>query len=403
MIVPFVVLGVPVALATFVFTPESGRRHGPEDLELAQEMARRAAQIIENARLHQRLRQSETRFRVALAHSKIAVFEEDTEFRVRWMYNAQFGVGPQTAVDPAASETLPFQCSDELDALKRRVLESGEGVRTAVDAIVGGERRHLLVDYEPLRGVGGIVGITGAAVDITEAKRAQEELAHALSFREQMMGVLSHDLRNPLSAVLALSGLMQRQDGLDGRAQEGLRRIEQSAKRMNEMIGTILDFTQLRFRGGLPPLTLETVDLDELSSAVVDELRAAHPGREIVVEASGDLRGRWDSGRTAQIVSNLVANALTHGAHEAPVRLSMRADNGAAVIVVTNSGPTIPEELVDRLFEPFQQGARNGSRGLGLGLFIVREIVRAHGGTIDVDSKGDSTTFTVRLPRAPAV
>ncbi|MCU1282114.1 MAG: multi-sensor signal transduction histidine kinase, partial [bacterium] len=238
MIIPFVVLGAPIAVATFVFAPESGRRHGPEDLALAQELARRAAQIIENARLHERLRQSEARFRVALERSNIAVFEEDTDFRVRWMYNAQLGAEDRSPVDHTAA--LPFEVSAELETLKRRVLETGEGARTAVDAVVRGERRHLLINFEPLRGVGGVVGITGAAVDITEAKRIQEELAQALAFRERVMGILGHDLRNPLSSVLGLSGLLQQQEGLSGNAREGLKRIEQSAERMNEMIGTIL-------------------------------------------------------------------------------------------------------------------------------------------------------------------
>jgi PAS domain S-box-containing protein len=388
MILPFVVLGKPVAVATFVRTRESGRRYGKDDLALAQEMARRAAQIIENARLHEQLRQSEARFRVALAHSKIAVFEEDADFRVRWMYNEKLG---------------PIDATPEIDALKRRVLETGAGVRATVDATVGGERRHLLVDYEPLRGAFGVVGITGAAVDITEAKRVQDELARELDFRERMVGVLGHDLRNPVSAVLGLSALLQQREEADGKTREGLQRIELAARRMSEMIATLLDFTQVRARGELP-LSVESVDLDALSRAVVDELRAAHPGREISVESEGDVHGRWDSGRTAQVVSNLVANALTHGAGDAAVRLSLIGSGDGVALCVTNRGPTISPELAARMFEPFEQGSRNGeaprARGLGLGLFIVREVVRAHGGTIDVRSDDDRTTFTVRLPRA---
>jgi PAS domain S-box-containing protein len=391
MIVPFVVLGAPIAVATFVFTPESGRRHGADDLALAQEMARRAAQIIENARLHERLRQSEARFRVALERSNIAVFEEDAEFRIRWMYNA--------------SDFLAVEQPPELAALKRRVLETGEGARTAVDAVMRGERRHLLINYEPLRGVGGVVGITGAVVDITETKRIQEELAQALAFRERVMGILGHDLRNPLSSVLGLAGLLRQQETLSDYAREGLKRIEQSAERMNEMIGTILDFTKLRFLGGLQ-LALESVELDALARTIVDELRVAHPGRSIEIDARGDLRGRWDGGRIAQVVSNLVGNALTHGARESPVQLSLFAEDGSVLMVVENRGPTIPEQFVDQLFEPFRQGPTDGEalrpRGLGLGLFIVREIVNAHGGKIEVRSRDELTTFTVRLPRVAA-
>jgi signal transduction histidine kinase len=399
MIVPFVVLGTPVAIATFVLAPESGRRHGAADLALAEEMARRAAQIIENARLQQQLQKSEARFRVALEHSNIAVFEEDTNFRVRWTYNARFG---DDSGDPGrdGGEILPFAPSAELDALKREVLRSGKGARTAVDGVVQGERRHLLIGYEPLRDVGGIAGLTGTAVDITELKRAQDELAQALAFRERMMGVLGHDLRNPLSAVLGLSKLLRLDEALPASVREGLERIEQACRRMNEMIGTLLDFTQLRALGGLP-ITREAVDLHEVALTVVDELRVANPRRDIVVAAPAQIRGLWDPARMAQVVSNLVGNALTHGAYDAPVQLSLSLDQHQAVLAVTNRGPAIPPELADRLFEPFQQGPSNGngrSRGLGLGLAIVQAIVQAHGGTIGLESDDQATTFTVRLP-----
>jgi signal transduction histidine kinase len=309
----------------------------------------------------------------------------------------------------AEEDCAPAVPSGEaLDALRRRVRDTGQGVRSEIEVECHGERRHFLLSLEPLRGVGGTVGITGAAIDITDAKRVQDELARELAFREQMMGVLGHDLRNPLSAVLALSGLMQRQDEQPHRTREGLQRIEQSARRMNEMIGTLLDFTQLRFRGALP-ISRESVDLAALARTVVDELRAAHAHRKIEIEAADALRGHWDPGRTAQIVSNLVANALEHGHHDVPIRVSLSGDDATATLVVSNRGPAIPSELVERMFEPFQQlsvGLGNGngngkSRGLGLGLFIVREIVQAHGGSIDVRSEGDVTTFAVRLPRAP--
>src|SRR5205807_9421547 len=122
--------------------------------------------------------------------------------------------------------------------------------------------------------------------------------------------------------------------------------------RMNEMIGTLLDFTRLRFRGGLP-LALEPLALDELARTVVDELRAAHPRRDLRVAAAGALGGRWDRGRIAQVVSNLVGNALEHGAYESPVELALSADDGHVLLAVTNRGPTIPAGVVERLFEPF--------------------------------------------------
>jgi signal transduction histidine kinase len=219
-----------------------------------------------------------------------------------------------------------------------------------------------------------------------------------------MMGVLGHDLRNPVSAVLGLAGLMRLHDGLGDKAREQLGLIEQAARRMNEMIGALLDFTRLRFQGSLP-VAFEEFDLDELVRGIVAELQAAHSRREIELCASGNLRGRWDPGRIAQLLSNLAANALSHGAYESPVRVTLAGEGEAVLLSVSNRGPVIPPELVDRLFEPFQQGPESGGnrrRGLGLGLFIVREIVRAHGGTIDVRSNDDLTTFAVKLPRTAA-
>ncbi|HZS39989.1 MAG TPA: ATP-binding protein [Polyangia bacterium] len=401
LLVPFLVMGKAVALAVFILTPESGRSYDADDLALAEEMARRAGQIIENARLHQQLQQSEARFRIALEHANIAVVETDLERRIRWAYNTRLDSSDGRLIGKTASEVLGGEAAAGLEELQRRVIETGEGARGTFAGVFGGQRRHFLVRYEPLRGVDGMVGLTGATVDVTELKQAEEQLARELKFRERMMGVLGHDLRNPVSAVLGLAGLVRVDDTMSDKAREQLGLIEQAARRMNEMIGTLLDFTRLRFHGSLP-VAVEEIDLDELARGVVAELHAAHRRREIELCASGDLRGRWDPGRLAQLLSNLAANALTHGAHESPVRVALAGEGEAVLLSVSNRGPMIPPESVDRLFEPFQQGTDgdgNGRRGLGLGLFIVREIVRAHGGTIDVRSAGDLTTFAVTLPR----
>jgi signal transduction histidine kinase len=236
-------------------------------------------------------------------------------------------------------------------------------------------------------------------LEMSEARTGHGQTELAIGYSEQMMAVLSHDLRNPLSAVRCLASLLQLQEGLPANVHRGLERIEQAARRMNEMIETLTDFARSRSQEGFP-VSVERVDLVELCRTVVDELRVAHPHREIRLTAPNDVTGYWDTARLAQVVSNLVGNALTHGAGGAAIDLSVIADDKHAMLNVTNRGPAIPPELMDHIFDPFRQGGANHRHGLGLGLYIVRAIVRAHRGTISIRSTEQTTTFSVRLERS---
>ncbi len=401
---------LPSSLATmaFMMTSESGRKYGQEDVAVADELVRRAAQIVENARVHQKLRQTEERFRVALAHSNVTLFEQ-ADGRYRWIYNPPFGYQAalgKTSGDLVNDDLVTPEEAARLNALDRIVLETGERVHEEIQVSPsGGETRHLLLSQEPLRDPSGaIVGLTGAATDITDQKRAQEQLAQALVFRERMMGILGHDLQNPLGAVRALASLLSRREDVPQNARESLAEIGRASQRMFEMIGTLLDFTQSRFEDSLPIAPVAT-DLHDVCRGVVDELLAVEPGRTIELDMEGDGRGTWDPARMAQVVSNLVANALEHGAMGGAVRVSVRGDEEDAVLEVENQGPAIAPELMAVMFEPFCRGSAprdaTHARGLGLGLYIVSQVVHAHGGTIAVDSTAErGTTFTVRLPRA---
>ncbi len=406
LVVP-VTLSTSLATMTFLMTSESRRKYGEEDVALAEELVRRAAQIVENARVHRRLRQTEERFRVALAHSNITLFEQDAEGRYTWIYNAPLGFSASDVVGRTTRELVSAEEAGPLEALDRAVLRSGDRAQqeARISERGGGEVHHLLVSQEPLRDPSGdIVGLTGAATDITGQKRAQEQLAQALAFREQVMGILGHDLRNPLGAVCALAALLLRREDLPEDAMEPIAEIGRAGHRMLEMIGTLLDFTGSRFAGALPVAPVAT-DLHDVCRNVVGELRAASPGRSIELELEGDGRGTWDPARMAQVVSNLVGNALQHGARHAPVRVSVSGDDRTVVLAVENQGPAIAPELMPGLFEPFFRGPAprdtSRGRGLGLGLYIVRQVVDAHGGTVDVDSSEErGTAFTVRLPRS---
>ncbi len=365
-------------------------------------------QMVENARVQQQLRESESRFRVALAHSNVSVFEKDSELRLRWMYNPMFGTQPADVIGKTDADFFSPEEAAKLVALQRSALRTGDRIRQEVSVSPRGERRHLLVDIEPLRDPSGaVIGLTGAATDITDQKRAQEDLAQALAFREQVLGILGHDLRNPLGAVRVLATLLLRREDLPEAVRSSLWEIDRSGERMLEMIGTLLDFTESRVKETLPVAPVP-MDMHELCRSVVEELLAANPGRSIELEVEGDGGGRWDPARLAQVVANLIGNALKHGARHGSVSVSVSGHDEDVVLEVSNEGPVISPEVMRVLFEPFRRGSdsRDAShaRGLGLGLYIVRLIVNAHGGAISVEStREQGTAFKVRLPRTAAV
>jgi signal transduction histidine kinase len=183
-------------------------------------------------------------------------------------------------------------------------------------------------------------------------------------------------------------------------------RILSSADRAHRMIRDLLDFTQARLSGGIP-VRAGPMDLHDIAQHVVEETRIASPDRDIQVEFKGDGRGEWDADRIAQVLTNLVSNALAYSPQGTPVRVELRDEGDAVVASVQNQGTPIAPELLPRLFEPLTRGQRQGrdkgSRSIGLGLYIVDHIVRAHGGTVGVRSSAEEgTTFTVHLPRRPA-
>jgi two-component system sensor histidine kinase/response regulator len=227
----------------------------------------------------------------------------------------------------------------------------------------------------------------------------QQQLAQANEVARQQdtnMGVLAHDLRNPLNVIVTGTQLLRRVPALPDQAQKIADRIDRSARRMGTMIRDILDFARGRLGGGIP-LNRQAADLAALCTEITDEVQAAYPGAIIDVHMEGELQGSWDNARIEQALSNLIVNAIQHGVGSVTLTLSGRAGDHA-VVTVRNGGPPIPAEQLPNLFDAFRRGGKSPA-GLGLGLFIVREIVRAHDGTIEVASSSGGTTFTMRLPR----
>lgn len=236
-----------------------------------------------------------------------------------------------------------------------------------------------------------------------EAQAAKQELERLGLFREQFLGMIGHDLRNPLGAITMSAQLLLRQGATPPAAARTYSSIVANAGRMARMIDDLLDFTRGRLGRGIP-IQPTPMDMHEVSRGLLEDLRVSHPGRILRLSAVGDGHGRWDPDRIVQLLSNLVGNALQHGAADAPIGLCI-AGNGASIVVeVKNEGPPIPHDELPDLFEPFRRARDDAGprEGLGLGLYIVQQIAHAHGGSVEVRSTAETgTTFSVQLPRVP--
>jgi two-component system sensor histidine kinase/response regulator len=232
---------------------------------------------------------------------------------------------------------------------------------------------------------------------------AQElkDRTETLRLNEMFSALLAHDLRNPLSAILASAQLLKRRSA-DPHAQEASARILSSGKHMGRLIEDMLDLARARLAGGIM-IKREPGDIKALVERVVRECQAASPGRMVETVYSGDFAGHWDAERIAQVASNLIGNALKHGNPAAPVEVQLDGSkHGEVILNVANRG-TIPPELVNHLFDPFRGGQRPAGRsdGLGLGLYIVYQVVKAHGGRVELTTgRDDRTVFQVSLPRS---
>jgi signal transduction histidine kinase len=249
----------------------------------------------------------------------------------------------------------------------------------------------------------------GAAEIVRFAEAVDQNIGEAIpyyqereiQYRDQFLGILGHDLRNPIS-VISLAASLLADDGLNEEQQQQMvARIQRSTLRLDRMVTDILDFARGRL-GSPMPLTLFPANLAALVREVVDEVRSTHSGLEIQYDdTNSDLSGQWDSERVKQMASNLLMNAVQHGTGN-KVIVTTNGDQDFVLLEVHNEGPPIAKEMIETIFDPLVR-VENPDRnmtGLGLGLFIVKEIVSAHSGTISVNSTQDAgTTFSVRLPR----
>ncbi len=253
--------------------------------------------------------------------------------------------------------------------------------------------------------------------DVEDRMRFQEAIDQSLAHvvmsysrrvdqsRKIFLAILAHDLRSPLAAIKIMAQVIKGRYRDDPQSAEELGSIEESADMCAALIQDLMDFASPAL-GGKLSIKASLVDLRGLALGVLDEMRASHAGGDVTFNCRGDVKCMCDGPRMRQVLSNLLGNALTYGARGEDVELSMSSDRNEVVFSVRNQGPPIPPELLPRVFNPLvrdpSDDASNRRRagGLGLGLFIAREIVTAHDGVIEVASTAETgTVFSVRIPR----
>jgi signal transduction histidine kinase len=279
----------------------------------------------------------------------------------------------------------------ELDRLR---LHAGSFTLEAQVLSTGSESRWIEIRGRTFRDeFGNFAGACGTAQDVTHRKEPEV-------FRDLLLATLSHDLRDPLTAIQIGTSLLLRRERLEPRGAVTAKRVIASARRISSMVDQVLDFTRLRVRGSLP-CNRRLSNLGLIAAGVVDEMDLAYPARQIELEYDGNLDGQWDADRLTRMISNLIANGLLHGDPQSPVTVRALDRGGDALIVVHNLGTCIPAAELSTIFDPFRRPPRPRSNvGLGLGLFIAHEIARIHGGKMwATSSPEDGTQFSALLPR----
>lgn len=315
----------------------------------------------------------------------------------RWVLHASTGIGSSTLARHAALLDAPLD--------------------TQLAVLCGDRLSHLLA--APLVVSDEVFGLLGVVLDSEVADANHEEwclsafadqvaiglektrLDETAAFRERLLGIVGHDLRNPLQAIQMTAEALSVRGGSDDGVTTHARRIVRMASQMSDMIAQLLDFTRSRLGGGIE-LTLSKMDLKRAIRRLVSDFAASQPRATFATDLDGKLTGHWDRQRVDQLISNLLRNAVCHGDLGRPIRVTAREESGYAVVEVHNFGEPIPPEQQRDLFSPFRrsQHPRSGATpGLGLGLYIANEITNAHGGEIHVHSSQDGgTEFCVRLP-----
>lgn len=367
-------------------------REANEKLILAAVRAEELADQATEARIE--IARSEERFRSLVSTSAAVVWHANAHGFIHvdpesWLAFTGLDVDTQEEEPGWLHAVHPDDRAAVLQSWAAAVASRAEYVHQHRLRRTGGSYAWVVSHGVPIPRTGAVREWIGMMTDVTDRMLVEEA-------RERFIAILGHDLRTPLAAIASSADLLEHA-ALPAPLARAVERIGRSANRMDAMIQDVLDFARGRFGAGIP-IRRAPCDLERIATEEVEEMRHAFPGRDIRLEVSGDLAGICDASRMEQLLSNLIGNALQHGAD--PVVVGARSEGDELVLAVHNQGPPIPDGLQARLFEPFVEGTVSASGGLGLGLYIASEIVRAHGGRIAVSSaEGLGTRFEIRVPR----
>lgn len=300
------------------------------------------------------------------------------------------------AQDTAAQSHADERFAEGFEA--NHIIAEFRALRASVINLWERERSHTDADFaEMIRFNESIDQV------LTEGfSRYTEKQSHA---RTLFLGTLIHDLRNPLAAVSQSAHLLKMMGEMNEKQSRLVDQISASTARTVQLVANLIDTIRVRLGKGVPIKPIP-MDMKTAVEQAADEARAAHPGLRIEIETRGALRGQWDNGRIGQVLSNLIGNAAQYGKEDGAIKITAKENSGEVLLSVHNEGEPIPLSALPSIFDPLtrqaeEDGETYPSTNLGLGLFITREIVEAHGGKIDVSSSEDEgTTFSVTLPHA---
>lgn len=365
----------------------------------------------QRARIEQALRRSEARSRALLAALAEGIAFQDPEGHLLEVNSAALALLGRTREQLQHHAELCFPgsvVSEDGQVCAPEQQPMAVALRTGhsqVGRVLGIHRLDgtlvwLSVNSQPVFDNDGSspAGVVSSFFDITERKQHAE-------LEQQLIGIVSHDLRTPLSTIsYSARALLLREDELGERTARAMHRIQANVDRATRLVSDLLDFTQVRLGSGIPLVPANT-NLHELTRTTLGELQTAWLERKLVFDSHGDGDGCWDADRLVQVIQNLLTNALAYSPLGSTVRVRTRGEPDSVLLEVHNFGPPIPPELQSSIFNAMQRGherAELGNRSVGLGLFIVYHIVRAHDGSVSLRSSADEgTTFSIRLPRGP--